>query len=450
MNRESWRSRAGFAIAAMGSAVGLGSIVRFPYLVGEHGGLAFIIIYLISRLIMGIPMLIGEVTLGRATARNPYGAFSELGKGGFWRSGGAFIVFTAFIVSAFYSALAGWLCGYLVEAVSFKLQGLHTHELASGHFQNLLENPWWAVGYHFLFMFLSALVVYAGLRNGIERGCKVMMPLLLLTLVALMIKGVTMEGSSEGIAFLLTPDWSKITPAVVLMAMGQSFFGLSLGQGTMITYGSYLPKKSHYAVSCVLIALADIVVSALAALAVLTIVISSGGATEGGLGLLFKTLPVVFSTMTGGYFIAVVFFLLVALAALTSEISVLEPMVAYLVDERKWTRHRAVAAVALAAFLVGVPCALATSVLSGWTVGSMNILELFDFSATAILIPIGALLGALLVGWKWGVGNAMKELFLGEEGRYPAGKAYLSFCLKYVAPTLLLLVWVGQFFFTQE
>lgn len=447
MKRESWKSRAGFAIAAMGSAVGLGSIVRFPYLVGEHGGLAFIIIYLICRLVMGIPMLLGEVTIGRATARNPYGAFNALGKNPFWRSGGAFIIFTAFIVSAFYSSLAGWLCGYLVEAASYRLQTLHSHELASSHFENLLSNPWWAVGYHFLFLSLSATVVYLGLRNGIERGCKVMMPLLLLTLVMLAIKGLMMDQAHEGLKFLMTADWHKITPTAMLLALGQSFFGLSLGQGTMITYGSYLPKKCPYAASCILIAIADILVSVLAALAVLTIVFSAGGSPEGGLGLLFKTLPVVFTKMTGGYLFAVIFFLLVALAALTSEISALEPVVAYLVDEQKWTRHQAIGVVATGAFIVGVPCALATSLLSGWTIGNMNILESFDFAATAVLIPIGGLLGALLVGWKWGVPNAMDELFSGNDRIYPLWRLYLTVCLKYIAPIFILVIWIGQFYF---
>lgn len=442
MKRESWRSRAGFALAAMGSAIGLGSIVRFPYLVAEHGGFAFILLYLLCRIVIGIPMLIGEVTLGRSTQRNPYGAFSKLGGNTLWRTGGAFIVFTAFIVTAFYSSLAGWLCGYLVEAVASRLGHLTTPELSASHFHGLLSNPWWTVGYHFVFICLSVTVVYAGLRDGIERGCKIMTPLLLITLIVLVIKGLTMNQAEEGLAFVFTAEWASITPTVVLMALGQSFFGLSLGQGTMITYGSYLPKNTPFASSCVLIGIADIVVSVLAALAVLTIVFASGAQPEGGLGLLFKTLPVAFSTMTGGYFIAILFFLLVALAALTSEISALEPVVAFLVDERKWDRHHAVAVVGAGAFLVGIPCALSTSLLSDWTIAGMNILETFDFAATAILIPTGGLLGAILLGWKWGFANAAKEIEKGGAPLPSAGREYLRIGLVYIAPALILVIFL--------
>ncbi len=444
MKRESWRNHAGFALAAMGSAIGLASIVRFPYMVADHGGAAFIVVYLLSLLIIGIPILLGEVTMGRATQKNPYGAFSKLGKAPFWKAGGAWVLMTAFLVSAFYSALSGWICGYLVEAVMNNLSGLHTSELATSHFKGLLASPLWALGYHFVFLTVSVMVVYAGLRDGIERGCKVMMPLLLVTLLLLVLKGITLNNSSEALHYLFTPDWSQITPSVVLLALGQSFFSLSLGQGTMITYGSYLPKGTPFAWNCIAVALSVALISIMASIAVFTIVFSAGMEAQGGLGLMFQTLPVVFSNMAGGYILGSVFFVLVALAALTSEISALEPAIAFLVDERGWTRKNAAIGVGTVAFLIGVPCALSTNILANWTVWGSNILELFDLVATTILVPIGGLLGVLLVAWRWGFGYAFEELTGGSPQGYEAGRLYWKTCLKYLAPALILVIFFSN------
>lgn len=440
MLRESWRNRAGFALAAMGSAIGLASIVRFPYLVSDNGGAAFIFVYLLSLFVIGIPILISEVTLGRATQKNCYAAFEMKGKSPFWKGAGAWVLLTALLVSAFYSALSGWICGYFVEAIFNRLQPLHTSVLATAHFKELLKTPLWGLSYHFVFMGLSVAFVYAGLRKGIERGCKILMPILLLTLLVLVIKGLTLENASSALTYLFKPDWSLITPSVILMALGQSFFTLSLGQGTMITYGSYLPKNSPFMGSCVSVALAVVFVSILSAIAVFTIVFSAGIEPEGGLGLMFQTLPVVFSNMVGGHVLAVSFFLLVSLAALTSEISALEPVIAYLVDERGWSRKRAALATGTLAFVIGIPCALSTSLLSEWTLGGNNILSIFDLIATTILVPIGGLLGVLLVGWRWGFGSAFKAMMEGASREYPFAYFYLKICVKYLAPILILLI----------
>lgn len=440
MERESWRNRAGFALAAMGSAIGLASIIRFPYLVADHGGAAFIAIYLICLFVVGVPILISEILLGRTTQKNCYEAFAEKGNSPFWKGAGAWTLFTALIVSAFYSALSGWILGYFVEAVSNKLHHLHTTEQATSHFRELLKNPLWALGYHFAFLAISVALVYAGLRKGIERGCKILMPILFLMLLLLVIRGLTLENSFRALEYLFMPDRSLITPGVVLMALGQAFFTLSLGQGTMITYGSYLPKNSHFSKSCIAIALAVLLVSILSAIAVFTIIFSANIAPEGGLGLMFQTLPVVFSNMAGGHALAISFFSLVALAALTSEISVLEPIIAYFVDNHGWSRKNAALAGGTLAFLIGIPCALSTSVLSGWSIWDKNILELFDLIATAVLIPIGGLLGVLLVAWRWGFNAAYKELTEGSEGKYPLGRIYLKVCLKYLAPLLILII----------
>lgn len=444
MLRESWRSRAGFVLAAMGSAIGLASIVRFPYLVADHGGAAFIFVYLLSLFVIGIPILISEVTLGRATQKNCYRAFVNKGQGAFWKGSGAWVLLTALLVSSFYSALSGWICGYLVESVLNRLSPLHTLDLATTHFKALLGTPIWALFYHFIFLGFSVALVYAGLRKGIERGCKILMPVLFITLLVLVTRGLTLENSGKALTYLFSPEWSLITPTAILMALGQSFFTLSLGQGTMITYGSYLTKNSSYMGSCIAVALSVVLVSILSAIAVFTIVFSTGMEPEGGLGLMFQTLPVVFSNMTGGYILAISFFLLVALAALTSEISALEPVIAYLVDERGWPRKKAALVTGAMAFVIGVPCALSTSLLSSWTLGGKNILELFDLVATTILVPIGGFLGVILVAYAWGFASAFKELIEDASKRYPMGYLYLKICLKYLAPALILIIFFSN------
>lgn len=444
MSRESWRDRAGFALAAMGSAIGLASIVRFPYLVADHGGAAFIVVYLLSLALIGIPILISEITVGRATQRNCYQTFASKGKTPFWKGAGVWVLLTALLVSAFYSALSGWICGYLIEAIGNQLHSLHTSELATAHFKSLLGSPLWGLSYHFVFMGMSVALVYAGLREGIERGCKVLMPILFLTLLILVIHGLMLPNSGKALEYLFNPDWSLITPAVVLMALGQAFFTLSLGQGTMITYGSYLPKKTLFVGSCVAVAFSVVLVSILSAIAVFTTVFSAHMQPEGGLGLMFQTLPVVFSNMPGGHLLAITFFLLVALAALTSEISVLEPVIAYLVDNHGWTRKKAALVTGAVAFAIGVPCALSTSLLSGWTFEGKNILELFDLVATTILVPIGGLLGVLLVIGKWGFPAAFDELTNGQPQQHPLGRTYLKVCLQYLAPTLILVIFFSN------
>lgn len=271
------------------------------------------------------------------------------------------------------------------------------------------------------------------------------MPILFFTLLILVIKGLTLDNASCTLEYLFKPDWSLITPSVVLMALGQAFFTLSLGQGTMITYGSYLSKNTPFIKSCVAVALSVILVSLLSAIAVFSIVFSTNVTPEGGLGLMFQTLPVVFSNMAGGHIVAIVFFLLVALAAVTSEISVLEPLIAYLVDNHHWSRKKAALTTGALAFMIGIPCALSTSLLSSWTLFGKNILELFDVMATTILVPIGGLLGVLLVAWRWGFNSAFKELSDHQTRKYPLGYQYMKLCLKYLAPLFILIIFFSNF-----
>ena len=358
MARASWGSRLGFIFAVAGSAVGLANIWRFPYIVGKHGGAAFIIIYLICLILMGFPAFMAEMIIGRSTQTSPKGAFQKLGKTKLWASAGAMTIVTGFIVSSFYSAVAGWILGYLVEAIAGNIHSFESTEHASQHFTNLMENPLWTVAFHFLFILFSTGVLFLGVREGIEGGSKIMMPLLFIVLIALVIDGLLMPNAYNALSFLFTPDWSVLTPTAIMVAMGQAFFTLSVGQGTLVTYGSYLGKEENVVKNCFPVVLMDTLVSIFAAIAVFTIVFSVGMEPNSGPGLIFYTLPYAFSQITGGYLLAILFFLLVFLAALTSEISAMEPTIAYLVDERGWKRKPAVFACGLGAFLLGIPSAL--------------------------------------------------------------------------------------------
>lgn len=445
MARETWRSTLGFGLAAIGSAIGLANVVKFPYMVGNNGGAAFIIIYLLSLAAISVPVLISEALIGRTARLNPCGAFRHLGGTSFWSGTGLMIVLTGLIVSSFYSALAGWILGYLIEALKGTVSTFTSIEEASAHYQSLISSPWWGLGFHLAFLLCCAFVLYSGVRRGIEVGCEIMMPILFLVLLILVIKGLSMPGARDGLRFLLKPDWSAVTSTTVILALGQSFFTLSAGQGTMITYGSYLSEQDSLLKVCIPVALADTVISLLAAVAVFTIVFSSGAEPTQGMGLIFHTLPTVFSELTGGYVLAVLFFLLVFLAAVTSEISAMEPVIAYLVDEKGLSRSSAVAGSAVVTFLLGIPCALSYSILSEFSVFGHNFLDAMDFVATSILIPLGGFAAVLLVGWKWGIHPALEKLRMGAPKlweRHPWIAYYLRFSICYVAPALIGLVFL--------
>jgi neurotransmitter:Na+ symporter, NSS family len=445
MARSSWGSQLGFIFAVAGSAIGLANIWRFPYIVGKHGGAAFIIVYILCLILMGFPIFMSEMLIGRTAQLSPTGAFRKLGGNKAWSMAGTMTIVTGFLVSSFYSAVAGWILGYLVEAVLGNITSFETTSQATLHYSNLINNPLWCVSFHLCFILLSTGVLYLGVRDGIERGSKFMMPLLFLVLIFLVIKGLTMPSASSALTFLFTPDWSLLTPTAIIIAMGQAFFTLSLGQGTLVTYGSYLKGNENLTKTSFPIVIMDTLVSILSAIAVFTIVFSVGMEPNSGPGLIFHTLPLAFSQIPGGYLLALLFFLLVVLAALTSEISALEPSIAYLIDERKWKRHHAVLACGFGAFLLGVPSALSYNLLKNYTISGMNFLDLLDFLCSSILIPVGGLFAVILVGWVWGFDKAIVQLKKGAEEmfeKHPWLERYFWFCFKYSAPVLILFVFL--------
>lgn len=442
MKRESWGSKLGFILAVAGSAIGLANIWRFPYLVGKYGGAAFICIYVLFLFLIGFPVLVSEITIGRKAQLSPSGAFKMLG-GPKWAYAGKMTILTGFLVASFYSVVAGWVLGYLVESLMGNLTHFTSETSSLTHFQTLISTPWWTVLFHFFFVFLSASVLYLGVRGGIERGNKIMMPILFLTLIFLVVQGLFMPNTKHALGFLFFPDWSILTGEALLAALGQAFFTLSLGQGTMVTYGSYLKKKESILGTCIPVVGMDFAISMLAAIAVFTIAFSVGIEPDSGPSLVFQTLPWVFSQISGGYIIALVFFLLVFLAAVTSEISAMEPTIAYLRERFDWSRHKATFLTSLGVFLLGIPSALSYSLLKDTTFFGKPFLDFMEHLCSNILIPLGGFFAVITVGYIWGVKGAIQEITVSEEGflkRQTWIPGYLKLCFKVVAPLFIVLV----------
>lgn len=441
--REQWGTKIGFVLAAAGSAIGLGNIWKFPYVVGQNGGAAFIIIYIICVLLIGLPVIIAEILLGRTTQRNPVGAFKALTNSRFWPLVGAMGVVAGFVILSFYSVVAGWSVGYIYEAVAGNFSDFKTAEIAGNHFVELTSDPVWGIGMLTIFMLMSMAFVYAGVQKGIEKGTKIMMPLLFILLIVVMVRGLTLEGSNEGLVFLFNPDWSKVTGTTILEALGQAFFTLSLGMGAMLTYGSYMSKKDNIPNAAAEIVFLDTLIALIAGVAIFTAVFATGQNAGEGPGLIFQTLPIVFTKMPGGYIVGILFFILLTIAALTSAISLLEVVTAYFIDEKKWKRHNAVLVFGSLALLIGIPSALSFNIMSDSILFGMNFFDLANYLSANIMLPLGGLFIAVFVGYVWGIDKVFSELKYGAEKIFSGSlwrvKIWIIL-LKYVAPVLIFLV----------
>lgn len=451
--REKWGSKAGFILAAAGSAIGLGNIWKFPYITGQNGGAAFIIIYLLCVAMIGLPVIIAEILMGRTTLRNPVGAFKSLTKSKFWPIVGAMGVIAGFTILSFYAVVAGWSVGYIYEALVGNFSNFSTPDVAGEHFVSLTSNIYWSIGVLALFMLLTMIFVYAGVQKGIERGSKIMMPLLFILLIIVMVRGLTLEGSSAGLSFIFNPDWSRVTGSTVLEALGHAFFTLSLGMGAMLTYGSYLSEKDSIPSSSLQIVFLDTTIAIIAGVAIFTAVFATNQDVAAGPGLIFQTLPIVFTKMPGGYIMAIIFFILLTIAALTSAISLLEVVTAYFIDERKWKRHNAVLVFGSLAFLIGVPSALSFNVMSDTTILGLNFFGLAEYLSSNIMLPLGGLLISIFVGYVWGMDKAVAELKKGAEKLFEKSKWRMDvwrILIMYFAPILIFLVLLNSLGILQQ
>jgi NSS family neurotransmitter:Na+ symporter len=441
--RESWGSKTGFILAAAGSAIGLGNIWKFPYIAGENGGASFIFVYLICIAVIGLPVLIAEILIGRTTQRNPVGAFYKLSGSKFWASIGGMGVIAGFVILSFYAVIAGWAIGYIVESISGNFFTFKEASASTEHFNSLVGNISWILGYFGLFMLVAIVIVFAGVQKGIERASKIMMPILLVLLLILMIRGITLDGAEKGLEFLWYPDWSKIDAQSILIALGHAFFTLSLGMGAMLTYGSYMSRKDSVLSSSVQIIFLDTLLALIAGVAIFTSVFAVGLDPAAGPGLIFHTIPSVFIKMPGGYVFSILFFVLLTIAALTSAISLLEVVVSFFVDELKWKRHNAAIILGLFISLLGVPSALSFNVLSDTTIFNLNFFDLADFIASNVMLPLGGLLIAIFVAWIWSYDRVLPALREGAENlfdKYPWVITFWKIFLKYLSPILIFLV----------
>jgi neurotransmitter:Na+ symporter, NSS family len=440
-NRGQWGSKFGFIMAAAGSAVGLGNIWRFPYITGQNGGGAFVLIYLLCVLLIGVPLLFTEMGLGRFTKKGTIGAFKDTGAGPFWMGTGAILALcVSFFVLTFYSVIAGWTIGYIFKTLTGSTES----------FADFVANPMYTIPLLGLFILATILIVLGGVSGGIEKAAKILMPILFVLILLVAGRSLTLDGAMAGVEFYLKPDFSKITANSILAALGQAFFSLSIGWGIMITYGSYLSKDANLVSSGVWVGLMDSAIALVAGFMIFPAVFAFGKSPEAGPTLVFQVLPDIFQTMPGGTIIGALFFLLLTVAALTSSVSMLEVPASYFIDEKKWSRKKTVWTLGIIAFIVGIPSALSSGgaslftdikfTLFGNTIeGFMGVL---DYFFGTFFIVIVALVTCVYVAWKMPIENIVSELDHGSPG-FKAGsfasKSFVFF-IRYVCPLVILAV----------
>ena len=447
--REHWKSKLGFMWAAIGSAVGLGSIWRFPYIVGQNGGAIFVLLFCVFLIFVSLPIMLSEIVVGRKTQANPSDAFKKLGKGDGWKALGTMQVITGFLVSVFYSVICGWTLGYLIETISGNITHFKTALEAKAFWESCFQSVTWALGCQIGFIFIAASVLFAGVQKGIEATNKILMPMLFFMLLFLAYIGLSMPGSEKGLLFLFKPDWSMLNGKVALLALGQACFGLSVGQGTIITYGSYLKNKDNLFKISIPVTIAVVVVSLLAGIAIFTSVLSMGGDVSSGSELIFQSLPLIFSQLQFGGFISFLFFLLILFAGLTSQISAMEPLIAYLTDHKTFSRHKAVLVCSIGVLVLGIPAGLSFGVLSSYTIFSKTIFDALSFLCVNILIPLGALSVVILVGWKNPFVDFINHLEKGMSFKVSKSKGMrfiFAAAIKYIAPVVIFLILLNIFY----
>jgi len=445
--RGTWGSKAGFILAASGSAVGLGNIWGFPTQVGQGGGAVFVLVYLTCVLFICLPIMVAELVLGRRAQLDPVGSFSLIRPGSNWWLVGALGVLAGAGILSFYSVIAGWSVAYIWFTASGAVTG--DADAVGAFFSNFTANGPLSVGLTLVILTATAAVLVGGVQSGIERVTKVMMPALIGLLLILAIRAASLPGAAEGLAYYLRPDFSRILdPAVINAALGQAFFSLSLGMGAMLTYGSYLSKRESLVTAACWVVALDTGMALLAGF----IIFPSGFSIEGfdpsagGPGLIFAVLPRLFATLPGGQLVGAAFFILLTMAALTSTISLLEVPVAHFIDAHKWTRRKAVLLVTTGVFLLAVPSALgngAVGVLGSLPVLGVDFLTMMGTVWNDFALPIGGLLTAVFVGWVWRVDQAIEEIEL-HGVRFPARRLW-SVLIRYVCPVAIAVIIVYTF-----
>lgn len=440
--QRGFTSNIGAILAAAGGAVGLGNIWRFPYMLGQNGGGAFLLIYIIFVVLIGIPLMMTEFIIGRRSQRNVVGAYKALsgGRKG-WVVLGIFGIVAAFLIYAFYSVVAGWTLNYIVLSGSGRLAGLEPDAVANV-FANFTQGSLLPLLCQLLFLALTGIVITMGVQKGIEKVGKILMPILFLLLILMCVRSLTLSGSQEGMKFLFKPDFSKLTGQSVLSALGQSFFSLSIGMGAMVTYGSYIRKEDRLFKTSIWIALCDLIVAVLAGVVIFPAVFAFGMDPASGPELVYVVLPNVFNNMPAGTLFSLIFFLLLGIAALTSTISLLEIIVAFAVEELHWKRTTASLVSTLLVFVVGAFCTLSFGPLQNAKLFGRTIFDLFDLITASYLMPIGALLMTIFLGWCYPKVEVKDELSNNGTLKVRAFELYYII-LRYIAPLALVIILIS-------
>jgi neurotransmitter:Na+ symporter, NSS family len=439
--RDLFSNKFGVVMAAAGSAIGLGNIWRFPYLAGNYGGAAFILVYLAFNVLIALPILISEFSIGRKARSNVHAAFAKLAPHSHWYIIGYMGIAASFTILSFYGVVAGWSIEYIISALNKDFAG-KTPEQLRMMFYNFSYSPLKPILWQIIFMSFTCAVIIRGIKNGIEKFNKILMPLLLVIIVILDIRAISLPGASEGLAFLLKPDFSKLTSEAILAALGQSFFSMSIGMGAMITYGSYIKSDDNLTSSAIDVAFTDIIIAILAGIAIIPAVFAFGLQPGEGPGLVYITLPNVFQQMPGGYIFSILFFLLLLIAALTSSISILEVQVAYFVEELKLKRKAAAILGTCLATLTGIICSLSLSnKYFNINFFGKNFFELMDYISSNLLLPLGGLFIALFIGWFYSKHKLIKELSSNGKYTLPFFRIFM-FLLKFIAPIAILIVFL--------
>ena len=446
--RDGFASKFGIIAAAAGSAIGLGNIWKFPYITGIYGGAAFIIVYLVCIALIGAPVMLSEFTIGRKAQRNAIGSFKKLAPNSPWFITGWMGFLAAFSILSFYGVVAGWSLDYIVNAIMNKFAAMGPDEIG-GHFGGLITSAWRPIFWQVVFMAMTAGVVLGGVKDGIEKYAKILMPLLLVIIVILDIRAVTLPGSGAGVSFLLKPDFTKVSSEAILSALGHAFFSLSLGMGTMITYGSYIGKKENLGEVAMQVTIADTLIALLAGLAIFPAVFAFGIEPSAGPGLVFITLPNVFQQMPGGYIFQILFFVLLAVAALTSSVSILEVVVAYFQEEKNISRTKSVIIATVAITILGMAASLSMGPWADFKIllpgfGKLGIFDWLDMFSANYMLPLGGLFISLFVGFKMDREDVYNEV--SDEGDLSVSYfgAYMLLT-KFVAPIGIAIVFLHNF-----
>jgi NSS family neurotransmitter:Na+ symporter len=435
--RGRWGSKVAFIFAATGSAIGLGNIWRFPMVVGKYGGAVFVLVYIVAVALIGFTVMLAEMVIGRHTQKNAVGAFEEIKPKSPWKGIGFLAMLTSICIFSYYSMISGWAAGYFAKTVSGAFKGAITSQLSEKIYCGFTSDPVQVIVCFFIVIGITTIIISRGVKGGIEKWTKVLMPILFILILFLAVKALTLPGAKEGISFYLKPDFSKLNGTVVLHAFGQAFFSLSLGMGIMITYGSYIPKSVNLVSSAGWVSFSDSFIAFLAGIIIFpTLFAIPGIEPTAGPGLVFKVFPLIFSQIPGGNFFGILFFLLLLVAAITSTISLLEVSVSYFIDKHKWSRKKASLLLGGFGFCLGIPIALSSGGVKFFT--DIDFMGRFDVIFANIMLAVGALLICIFVGWIWGIKAPVKEI-LSSNANFKLRPLWI-FSLKFLSPIVLIIM----------